>query len=268
MLKVKDSCCSFQDLPAAGLLLTDLQGRERYTKYGAADLTLLGIPSLSQHRHFHFRPGRAPQVEILLWRLSKPAILQVATFLPQRLSCLFERVEQDLSQLPSLIYQQKSNHYFYAEHKSTCVSCLHPSSLVQIKIQFCSFVVSLWMAVKSSSSAMLTSARSCPQSSPLMPFMVSPHHMACTQGQHAPGPSTLAALLSSHPHNLVLYYVAGVQSSLAVCTLNHSSRLLTSHNVQYPFLLPQQGALKTPLRMMLDCVIPLVLGFLSPSCLP
>lgn len=118
VLKVKDSCCSFQDEPAAGLLLTDLQGRERYIKHRAADPTLLVFPSLSQHRHFHLRPCRAPQVEILSWRLSKPAILQVATFLSQRLSCLFERVEQDLFQLPSLIYQ----------HKSTHVSPLHPSS--------------------------------------------------------------------------------------------------------------------------------------------
>lgn len=82
MLKVKDSCCSFQDVAAAGLQLTDLKRRERYTKYRATDPTLLFFPSLSQHRRFHFRPYKAPQVEILLWRLSKPAILRVTTFLP------------------------------------------------------------------------------------------------------------------------------------------------------------------------------------------
>lgn len=102
------------------------------------------------------------------------------------------------------------------------------------------------MAVKSSSSAMLTPAHSCPQPPPpphwCLHGVPTPHHMTCTQGHHAPGCSTLAALLSSHPRNLVLYYIADVQSSLAICMLNHSSRLLTSHSGQHPFLCPHQGS--------------------------
>lgn len=127
VLKVKDGSCSFQDAPPAGLLLTDLWGREGHTKYGTVDPILLVFPSLSQHRHFHFRPCKARQVEKMLWRLNKPVTLQVTTFPPRWLSYLF----QDLSHLPNLIYQQKSNHHM--ECKSTCVLSLTPSSLVQIK---------------------------------------------------------------------------------------------------------------------------------------
>lgn len=43
-------------------------------------------------------------------------------------------VEQDLSEVPTLTYQQKSSQYLYAEHKSTHVSRLNPCSPVQINI--------------------------------------------------------------------------------------------------------------------------------------
>lgn len=47
MLRVMDSCCSFQDVSAAGLLLTPLKERERSIKYEDTDPTLSFSFSLS-----------------------------------------------------------------------------------------------------------------------------------------------------------------------------------------------------------------------------
>lgn len=62
---------------------------------------------------------------MLPWRLNKPVVLQVTTFLVQQLSCS-EWVEQELSLIPILIYQQKSSHCPSADHKSDSHLCVHP----------------------------------------------------------------------------------------------------------------------------------------------
>lgn len=113
------------------------------------------------------------------------------------------------------------------------------------------------------SSAMLTPAHSCPHtSSPLMPFTIS-SHMACTLDHRAPASSTLDAFLSSCLHNLVLCYVADVQTSLAISILNHSSRLLKWPAAFPPSLTGQVWRHSS--KWCCNGFILLELGFLAPS---
>lgn len=71
-------------------------------------------------------------------------VLQVTTFLAQQLSCS-EWVEQELSLIPILIYQQKSSHCPYADHKSDSHLCVHPLQ-PKIKHDFVSLFCYRWLS--------------------------------------------------------------------------------------------------------------------------